>query len=347
MARLWTCGFEAGVIIPNRCLINQINLDSSLRRTGAYGARANATDAFLRAVLDSDLTELYARVGFYLPYTNGTTTLGIMHFLNSENEDMIQVLFNRSSYGTLSIQRREASSWTELARSSKMLSYNTWHCIELHLKLHDSEGVAQVKVDGSNSLWINYSGDTLGSNTPAVLRSFGVGKSIAGPNNDIAAWQRWDDLAINDTTGDRNNAWCGTGGVYPIKVTGAGDHTGQTASAGDNWTCVDETPPSDTDYVYTDTTDVYDLYACSDPSPDPGTADIVAMTVFARAKLAAAGDSKLATIIKTNSAEKQGTPVTLSTTAEYIATVYDLNPITGEAWTLDEVKALQIGTIAK
>ncbi len=347
MARLWTCGFEAGTIITNRCLVNKMSIDSGIRRTGAYGTRANASDAFLRAVLDSDLTELYARVGFYLPYTNGTTTLGIMHFLNSENEDMIQVLISRSTYGTLVIQRREASSWTELAHSSKLLSYDTWHCVELHLKLHDSEGVAQLKVDGGSSLWIDYSGDTLGSNTPASVRCFGLGKSVTGPNNDLAAYQRWDDLALNDTTGDQNNSWCGVGGVYPIKPTGAGDHTGQTPSTGDNWACVDEVPPSNTDYVYTDTAGVYDLYACSDPSPDPGAADVVAMTVFAQAKLAAAGDSSLATIIKTNNTEVQGSAVTLSTTAAYIATTYDLNPVTGEAWTLDEVKALQIGTIAK
>ncbi len=342
MARLWTYGFEAGVLTSAAYNNTNATIGTTQCRTGAYGIRITHTGGYLRNTLGADITELYARTGFYVP--SGTGTVEIMHFLNSENENMLKLLVDRDAGYILSAQRSDGASWTELAHSSKQLLPATWYCVEFHVKLHDSEGVAQVKVNGSSSLWINYSGDTLGSNTPASIRVFGIGYCVSGSGG-ADSW--YDDLAINDTAGDRNNSWCGVGGVYPIRPTGAGDHTGQTPSTGNNWACVDEVPPSDTDYVYTDTVGVYDLYACSDPSPDPGTADVVTLSVFARAKLAAAGANDLATIIKTNDTEVQGSAVTLSTTAAYIATTYDLNPVTEEAWTLDEVKALQIGTIAK
>jgi len=347
MARLWTWGFEIGKHDANEYAYSGLSMynNGTQSRTGVCGASMYFTN-YLRRVLSSSLTEIYVRRGIYpsSPHPTGGNKTLIFVLANTDNERMVAL---RSQTDTDKIEALvwTGDAWSVIATSTNALTMNTYQCLEMHVKLHDTTGICEVRVDGSLTGWIDFDGDTIGDQTPADIKNVCYG-GFDG-TYPYAREGYIDDLAINDTSGAVNNSWCGQGGVYPMRPTAAGDHTGMTPSTGDNWECVNEIGPSDTDYVSTDTPDIYDLYATNDPTPDPGVGIVVTVRTFVRAKLATAGAGSIATRIKTEATEYTGSPVALDTTAKYLSTEYQTNPQTGVAWTLDEVKALQIGQVAK
>lgn len=344
MGRVWTWGCEIGAIDSNEFANSNLNINTATVRTGDCAYTFGNNGSVVRRTLASALTELYTRGGCYPVSPHVTAQKGMMNFRNADGESIAALLVEANT-GKLQACIWTDGAWSVLATSSNSLTLDTYQCLEVHLKLSDTVGIFEVRIDGSLIGWIDFDGDTIGDQTPASIIQVAWGASGSNPYNRIDTV--WDDFAINDISGAVDNSWCGQGGVYPLRPTGEGDHTGMTPSAGANWQCVDEIAPSDTDYVYTDTADVYDLYACNDPTPDPVAGTVVTVRVFARAKLAEAGAGSIATQVKTEATEYSGSSVALDTTAKYLSTIYDLNPQTGIAWTLDEVKALQIGAIAK
>lgn len=134
---------------------------------------------------------------------------------------------------------------TLVASSTKNFVHNLFYLIEVHLKIDDSSGVFQLKVDGD--VMLTYSGDTKpGEDTTVDNLYYQFGNY----------WGVYlDDLAMNDTTGDHDNSWCGDGVVSAIVPSADGNEsptwTGSDENQTDNWALVDDFPSNgDTDYVY-------------------------------------------------------------------------------------------------
>lgn len=114
-----------------------------------------------------------------------------------------------------------------------------------------------------------------------------------------------------------------------------------------NWDCVDEDPANDdTDNVLNSASGVYqrDLYAIP-TSGIPAGSTINSVTIFWRAEkvqiASRAGSGKPS--LRTNAATSDGTGVTLTTSWITRSQAWTMNPVTGVAWTLAEINALQIG----
>jgi len=215
-------------------------------------------------------------------------------------------------------------SSTLLASGTTSASGSTPFKLEIHYKPHATAGVFQVKVNGV--MEIDFTGNT---GTTA-----NIGKIMLGWTSDFNGEGKWDNIIVDDAE------WVGDTMIQARVVNGAGDSTQWTPSTGANYACVDEKPPSDTDYIRTNVADNVDLFAVAALGGSPET--IKCVQVQARCKKEGAPPSQLKMAVKTGGtvylSEDTGPKV-----GRYLSRygIWPLNPSTGVAWLPSD--SLQIG----
>jgi len=140
-----------------------------------------------------------------------------------------------------------------------------------------------------------------------------------------------------------------------LKPDGAGTYTEWTASEGANWECVDDgtVPDGDTTYVYSTTDGAMDSYSIEDPGV---SGDIASVTIYAYARY-----ENLSAPDSYDEADGIQFVLVQGTTINYSSTIvlslsypsigspdsatFTTNPATGEAWTWDEITALEVGYV--
>jgi hypothetical protein len=136
---------------------------------------------------------------------------------------------------------------------------------------------------------------------------------------------------------------------------GCGEETSlptQYPSNGQHWDKVDEQPTDDDGSTYVSTSGSNswkrDLYTLSDYAHANGTETITSTTVYFRFAAGGSYTVSAKASIKTNGNVYEGNTVTCSATS-YATVSWDLttNPSTNEAWTWDEINALQAGVNMK
>ncbi|MFB0559415.1 MAG: hypothetical protein ACETVS_02655 [Dehalococcoidales bacterium] len=166
---------------------------------------------------------------------------------------------------------------------------------------------------------------------------------IAEPMGDMATWSAtatqpdWESVLIPevDTEIFRPNA--------------AGDETlilVQEPISGEHWDKVaEETPDGDSTYVGTDSNAWQeDLYNITNHSTQTAAGPINYVEVYMVCRVTANATQTNAYIhIKTNGVEYNVAEATLTTSWDTYSYLWDKNPQTGQAWTWDEIDALQIG----
>lgn len=132
---------------------------------------------------------------------------------------------------------------------------DNWYHIVIDVKVDSSSGWAYVYKDGNSTPIMSFAGNTGNSDIGRIR----IGDPITQGTATIGTF--FDDIYIDDTTGE-GAAQVGPilrfGWTYP---NGAGNYTQWTPSAGNNYECVDERPPSGADYVIEDAVDQLDSYA--------------------------------------------------------------------------------------
>jgi hypothetical protein len=190
----------------------------------------------------------------------------ICYFFNGTTQ--LARLRRNPSSGFLEI-RRCTGYGTVLATGSIAVNVGTPVLIEVHYKPHNTEGVFQVKVGGI--LDIDFTGDTTdGATAIDAIRLGGDGGYYASC---------WFDNVVVD-----NAAWPGNTKIQGIKPTGAGNSTQWTSSVGDNYACVDEVPPSESDFITTNTIGHLDLYAAGDLADAIGSIKCIQVQALAKAE---------------------------------------------------------------
>ena len=335
MARVFMSGCEGGSDLVFTLTFN-IDESTAQKRTGAYSFLAGSTSTYAQQTLPAALTELYLRIGIY-PVQFGSTCGMIVRFASPT--DTVQAVLTANKLTNV-LQYCLGNNTPVLAGTHPLL-LNTWQCIEIYYKVADApDGRFTVKLDGVTD--ITFSGDT--RNTDATVqrvRFMGDGTSATGTQ------AYFDDIAINDTAGALNNSWIGRGGIYPIFPDLAATYTDLHASVGNGWDCINEVPPSDTDYVYDEVVDQKSTYRMTDLTPTTGT--IAAINVIMRAKLDAAGVGSIARLIRSNAVDSQGADVPLDTSARTITEIIETDPgaAPGTLWTIARVNALEAGAVVR
>lgn len=255
-----------------------------------------------------------------LVWRNGTTTLGST-IINTVNNLVATVT---------------GSSGSSAVANIPALQYSMF---ETHIKIANTGGVIECAIDGVPIF--GFTGDT----QPASLTT--IDNFLWGAAGTTSF--NMDDIAINDTSGLNDNTWCGDGRVLAMIPNADGDviqlSRGGT-DTGANWSQVDEIPPnSDTDYVYSTGSGLYDLYNLTSGSaivPTDGT--IARVWVESRSREVAADGDSIQLGIKSSGSENWSTDIPVTTSyLRYTGSEMLVNPITSAGWTISDLDNLQAG----
>ena len=217
----------------------------------------------------------------------------------------------------------------ETVAGATTIAKDTTYLIEVRYKVADSGGIIQVKLNGS--LEIDYTGDTKpGADTTFDLVSFGFYTSYN-------AYFYLDDVVIDDAN------WIGNSQIQGLVASEAGNSTQWTPSAGANFGCVDEVPPSDSDYVSTNTDGHLDLYTFSDLQ---GAVDAV-KSVQVQARMLKEGSptpQKGQLAVRSGGANYvSGSKVLPIASPRAVCNLWETNPATSAAWTTTGVNGAEFG----
>src|SRR3972149_6225726 len=195
-------------------------------------------------------------------------------YISADPSNILSWLSGTTWLGTL--KRNTTSKFLELYTSTATLvatgdiaiQASTWYVIEVHVKIDDTTGALDVRVDGVDDA--AFAGDT----KPGAETTFNTLRYHGGSNTSY-----YDDLAMNDTNGSVDNSWCGDGKIILLKPNANGDSSQWDGSDGnqvDNYLLVDDIP-SDDDTTYVQSAilankDLYNLAAS-------GLSDVVILRV--------------------------------------------------------------------
>ncbi len=337
MARVFTDGAEGGhEYFWDSFSSSSHTVVSAVKRSGTYSYRFETGTSFnaLGTRLVPAAAEGFLRVPFRLSaLPSGSNIAYIVRWMFGASTELGSVRID--SGGQLKLYTGTA---TQVASGSLVIDAGNFYCLEVHVKIANSGGVIETKIDGIADA--SFTGDTQpGADTTYDRFRYGAA-NIGTSGNYIYL----DDLAYNDTSGGNDNSWCGDGRVVALIPSAAGDVTQLTPLSGSNWDNVNELPDDqDTTYNYDAGGGEYDLYNCADSSL-PAGATILRVQVCAVAREDAAAGDSIQIGLKTNSNEYWSSNIPVITTYDmYVGTDHRVNPQTTAAWTTGQLDSLQIG----
>ncbi len=328
MARVFMTGMETGNLGVFSYVSGATCVTSPVR-TGSYSLCTDSEREYVYADIPS-VTEIYERFAVYPTGWSGNPAQ--LHQIFNSGSPQLTLTLVQSTLSPIQL-RKGAYDGTVIASGGE-LRLNTWSCLEVYAKIHSTEGRAIIKCDGQTI--IDYTGNTAqsGNNIDRVR----WGDVSSGYH---ILYAKYDDIAVNDTSGAVNNSWIGRGGIFGLRPSGAGTHTEFTPSAGNNYECVDEVPPNDdTDYVESDTVGKKDTYALGDLSVTTG--NVAAVQWIARAKLNASGTGNFKRLLRHGGTDYSGTDQAVDVSYKYFTEILNKAPDDTE-WDIDKVNALEAG----
>lgn len=320
MARIFIDGFESGGVdiwdtVSGGTAVSSAGLDMN----GSYCLDLNAISEYVSKDITAD-DEMY--FAFLYRYTNAASE-GIMHVTNGAT---VLVSVSRAYTGKLLTAKRGSTA----VDTGSLLTINQTYLIETYIKIHDTTGVIQVKVDGI--LDIDFSGDTkVGADTQ--FDKVYLGHNALGS---CYSYAYFDNFILDDAS------WIGDTNIQAVVPTGAGATTGWTPSAGANWQCVDEKPFNDADYVSINTNDVVDTYAAGNMT---GTvSEVKCVQVQSRAKTdGSPTPTNLKLAVRSGGTDYLSGDKTVPVTAKSFWHLWENNPADSAAWEEADVNAMEIG----
>lgn len=331
MSRIFTDGGEQGDM--SFWDINYGYTIGTTPRSGNYSYFIRYSCENVRSL--PSLSELYYRFGLRIRTTLLSDNRSIMALTaaNWQNQHMVSMVFSNGRVKVRLGGDRNGSGATVFSTDGVEVLKDRYYLFELHLKIDDTNGIIQLKRDGN--LIFDYTGNTVVHGATVTTRLY-----HSGSDND------YDDIAMNDTTGTEDNSWCGDGRVIPLRPNGAGDSTQLSVyGATNNYEAVDEgmAGNGDTDYVYGNTVGLKDLYNV-DNLNIPTYSEIKRVWVTASARTTSASGDKISVGIKSGTTEDWSDDITLGLNYfRYDGKIYEKNPATNSAWTIDDINSLQIG----
>lgn len=208
----------------------------------------------------------------------------------------------------------------------------TWHYLQVRIKIHNSAGTVEIRLDGTTVLTLT------GVDTQATANAYVNRIQFRCPGN--ASIMVIDDIYVIDLTGSFNNTWLGEVRVRQGYAGADGDVNDFTPSAGNRWACVDEVAPSDADYVYSGTVghkQLFSLAALTVPGPIAGA------KLNYRAYKNDAGKRTLKGLWKFSGVEYRDSEKALRAGGSYFTALRETHPASGLQWALSDFENGQFG----
>jgi hypothetical protein len=318
---VWFTGFENG-LVPEPTGWTSAN---SGGKTGSfYGSVTNSAASDVRATLWS-LSSPFPQSDFYF----GSWIYDVRQTSAAE------LRFNLSD-GNILYVRNEGNRYngyinsTLVGSGSINIDPNTWRHIQVHISITDSDGIFECLIDGSPNF--SYIGDT----KPAAATTV-TNMSVV---NLIANWIQpvgfyFDDMVVG------TDGWPGdlrVDAMLPSADTATAEWTASTG--GTNYECVDEVPPSNSNYISTTITGKRTILELGDFNATNKTP--LALKVHARlAKSNAVTDTIKYGVISGGGTEQTVEQTVTTVFADY-STMLLLNPDGNIPWTDGSLDALKI-----
>jgi hypothetical protein len=221
------------------------------------------------------------------------------------------------------------------------LRMDRWTYIEVRVKIHNTTGELEVKLDGTQVLDL----------TNLDTRNGGTGDEVSVITFD-AQWSNTnkiqtyllDDLYVLNTGSGVRTTFLGPGKIEVIYPDAEGTNIDFTPSSGtDNALLVDENPTSITDYNESSTTGDYDLLTADNLSDITG--NIKGMQLNIDAKISDATTYDMFPMIYTGATQYDGTTETISEQTDWQTEwdVWEENPNASADWTTTTINGLEIG----
>lgn len=322
MTRILTDGAETGDLTA--LTSGNPTINTTTPRSGSYSYYL--TEGRSAQYTIPERTELYIRIG-WKPLLTGNDYLIILR--NGSND--IATVYVLSTTSRKVVATRGA---TVIQTSDLAITQSRWYLVEVYFKLDDSVGRIIVKIDGVT--YIDFTGDTNPAAYTGVDNLYWVSEGFS--QKDF----RLDDIAVNDTNGAVDNSWCGDGKIVALVPTGDNSvqWLGSDGDATDNYALVDETPPSDSDYVRATGSAYTDIYNLTDY--DFAGQTIQRIWMVSRAKSDQSGDYFYhgIQVSGSNYLVTGSLPTSFGRIDIQSTGTWNLNPYTGAAWSQEQLNAL-------
>ena len=287
-------------------------IDTTIFHTGVASVRVGGTGYFYVDISGSDL---YIAFWGYLNTVTGGQRFDI--YLDDGN--------------WLSLRVDAGGRWDayvgglNVANGIIAISINTWFNMKIHVVIANA-GSITTKIDGIDD--IAYSGDT----QPGASTNI----DYIGPYSaNGGEYFYWDDVSIG--TGD----WPGDIRYDPVFPSADTATEEWTRSAGaDTWDLINEVPPSDADYIYSELTGDQSIVGLTDWD-DTGKTPLF-VTTWCRALKDEAAAHQIILIDSNGVNTRYSLAKDLLTSASYIATLLTTAP-DGTVWDNADVDSLQVG----
>jgi len=325
MTRIFIDGFENGDCgLWDPTSVATIASTSVEGFKGTYSAYLNSSDKNLIKTLSSSYAELYFA---FKVYGAGDGVDNNLLTLKDSAATIIASVSRNDTTGFLELRTGNYAG-SLLDTGTVSIANGATHLIEVRYKPLNSGGVFTLKIDGVEDA--TYTGDTTAGleNVQAFILS-----DITGNCNFNGYF---DDVVVDDAD------WIGNTYIQAIVPTGAGTTTGWTPSTGANWSCVDEVPAVDTDYVSVNTADAIDTYATSNLT---GTITSI-KSVQVEARIAYEGTPTPTHIqlgIRSSDTDCFLTDKSPALSLGRVSRLMEVNPATSLAFTESTVNSTEIG----
>ncbi len=269
-------------------------------------------------------------------------TASAIRIVGTAGDELVFGPLNNDS-GVMALRRNAVL----IATATAGASLDVWHYIEIRAKVHDTLGVAKVRIDGVEV--VNFAGDTKDSSVgnAAAVTSINISGGSGGSGGNIDV----DDVYVCDTVDATAtqlrpyNDFLGPVRVEPRYPSGNGASSAWVGSDGnsvDNYALVDETPPSDVDYVSTSVAAARDLYTYPALAMPVGT--VLAVDVCPYAHTPDAGTAVIKSVVR----DAAGTVVVGPGTNPGITSALVSDKLhtaapDGGVWTIAKANAAQFG----
>lgn len=247
-----------------------------------------------------------------------------------------------NSDGTISIVRGDpyVISSVVLGTSTETLFQSAWNYIEWKVTIANSISADScvVHVNGAEVLNVASGSDTqFQSGSAATKVGFYAGLGY------YSGVYKFDDLYICDQSGSANNDFLGDCRVDLLVPNEDGSYADGTPSTGtDHYACVDERPPSNSDYVTLASVGDRDSYGFTDlPALSPAT--IYGVQANAYWYKDDAGSRSAAVFARSGTTDEDRSSIVLPSSAVYRKEIFEVDPDTSSAWTQSGVNAAEFG----
>lgn len=281
ITRLFQSGFELNSLYSEVFGIMNVGnflLTSTSPKTGTYCIKCGYTSYGYWAFPATN----QVRAGIFFRWDSGAivnSNCRIISFADASLNNLIEIRADGNYNAYLFVNGSQKGNAT-------VIIPNQYYHYGLDVKIDGSAGWANFYLDGA--LAANFSGNT---GTTQIAR-FTAGASGAVQWDGGIKTSSFDDLTIDDTTGEAAAAKVPIITYKYIAPNGDGNYSGFTGSDGNqvnNSLLVDEIPPNgDTDYVIAGSSGLKDSYALGDYSPSPNSTVAAVIPIAIARKMSAA-----------------------------------------------------------